>query len=102
MNRGAWSAASATPPTQTQDERDMAMAVGLNWPCLAIKAFVKPRLQTIDPSANCRAIYTNAKKTVAKVELDTAEGVTHGRIIADAAIKENPFDWLVVVEKVEE
>lgn len=102
MNRGAWSAASATPPTQTQDERDMAMAVGLNWPCLAIKAFVKPRLQTIDPSANCRVIYTNTEKTAAKIELDTAEGVTHGRIIADAAIKENPFDWLVVVEKAEE
>ena len=86
---------------QTQEDRDMAMAVGLNWPCLAIKAFVKPRFEAIDPSANCRVIYTNAEKTAAKVELDTAEGVTHGRIIADAAIKENPFDWLVVVQKVE-
>jgi hypothetical protein len=46
--------------------------------------------------------YTNAEKTAAKVELNAAEGVTRGRIIAEAAIRNNPFDWLVVVERVEQ
>ncbi len=99
MNRGAWSAASATPATQTQAEHDLALVVALNWPCLAVKAFVKPRLQSISTSADCRATYTNPAKTAAKVELDAAEGVIRGRAIAKTTIKDDPFDWLVVVEQ---
>ena len=34
INRGAW---SATLPTQTQNEHDLALVVALNWPCLAVR-----------------------------------------------------------------
>lgn len=59
----------------------------------------RQRLQSIDASADCRATYTNAAKMAAKVELDAAKGVSRGRVIVKATIEDNPFDWLVVIER---